>query len=154
MTVMVEFMKTMFVNGTGLAVWISLLLAADMVVPLVFITTVEAQLVLAAAIAGAVTQTAILASRGFVRLLGIGHIYWVPLIPWLLSRLDGFPPAGPFAMWLTLVAGERLGEDLQGDLAVELGIGGLIDLAHAAFADLGGDGIGAEAGADGQGHEL
>ena len=103
MRVMVEFMKTMFVNGTGLAVWISLLLAANMVVPLVFITTVEAQFVLAAAIAGAVTQTAIFASKGFVRLMGIGHIYWVPLIPWLWSRLDGFPPAGPFAMWLTLV---------------------------------------------------
>ena len=72
MRVMVEFMKTMFVNGTGLAVWISLLLAANMVLPLVFITTVEAQLVLAAAIAGAVTQTAIFASRGFVRLMGIG----------------------------------------------------------------------------------
>ena len=52
---------------------------------------------------GAVTQTAIFASRGFVRLMGIGHIYWVPLIPWLWSRLDGFPPAGPFAMWLTSV---------------------------------------------------
>ena len=103
MRVMVEYMKTMFVNGTGLAVWISLLLAANMVVPLVFITTVEAQFVLAAAIALAVTQTAIFASKGFVRLLGIGHIYWVPLIPWLWSRLDGFPPAGPFAMWLTSV---------------------------------------------------
>ena len=40
---------------------------------------------------------------GFVRLMGIGHIYWVPLIPWLWSRLDGFPPTGPFAMWLTSV---------------------------------------------------
>ena len=41
MRVMVEFMKTMFVNGEGLAVWISLLLAANMVVPFVFITTAE-----------------------------------------------------------------------------------------------------------------
>ena len=72
MRVMVEFMKTMFVNGAGLAVWISLLLAANMVVPFVVITTVEAQLVLAAVIAGTVTQTAIFASRGFVRLMGIG----------------------------------------------------------------------------------
>ena len=72
MRVMVECMKTMFVNGAGLAVWISLLLAANMVVPFVFITTVEAQLVLAAAIAGTVTKTAIFTSRGFVRLMGIG----------------------------------------------------------------------------------
>ncbi len=37
-------------------------------------------------------------------------------------------------------------------LPVELGVAGLIDLTHAAFADLGGDGVGAEAGADAQGH--
>ena len=48
----------------------------------------------AAAIAGAVTQTAIFASRGFVRLMGIGHIYWVPLIPWLWSRLEDSPQLG------------------------------------------------------------
>ena len=86
MSVPFDFMKTMFVNGVGLAVWISLLLAANMVVPLVFITTVEAQFVLAAAIARAVTQTAIFASKGFVRLMGIGHIYWVPLLPWLCVK--------------------------------------------------------------------
>ena len=44
-----------------------------------------------------------------------------------------------------------------GDLVVipvELGVGGLIDLAHAALADEGGDVVVAEAGADGQGHGL
>ena len=34
---------------------------------------------------------------------------------------------------------EGVGEDLQGDLAVELGVGGLPDLAHAALAEEGGD---------------
>ena len=37
------------------------------------------------------------------------------------------------------VLGEGVGEDLQGDLAVELGIGRLPDLAHPAFAEFGGD---------------
>ncbi len=73
-----EFMKTMFVNGVGFAVWISLLLTVNMLIPLVVINTVEGQLVLAAMMVGAVTQMAIFASKGFVRLLGVGHVFWVP----------------------------------------------------------------------------
>ena len=103
MSVPFDFMKTMFVNGVGLAVWISLLLLVNLVVPLAVIGTVEGQAVLAAMVLGALTQTAIFRSKGFVRLLGIGHIYWVPLLPWLWTRLGGFPPNEPFAMWMTAV---------------------------------------------------
>ena len=101
MTVMLRFMKTMYVNGAGLAVWTTVLLLANMVVPLFFITTLEGQLVLAAAMAGAISQMAIFASKGFVRLLGIGHIFWVPLLAWLWTRLDGFPPDDPRTIWTT-----------------------------------------------------
>ena len=52
MSIMIEFMKTMFVNGKGLAAWISLLLAANMVGSLLFINTLEGQVVLAALVAG------------------------------------------------------------------------------------------------------
>ena len=103
MSVPFNFMKTMFVNGVGLAVWISLLLLVNLVVPLAVIGTVEGQAVLAAMVLGAVTQTAIFRSKGFVRLLGIGHIYWVPLLPWLWTRLGGLPPNEPFTMWMTAV---------------------------------------------------
>ena len=41
-----EFMKTMFVNGVGLAVWVSLLLTVNMLIPLVVDNTVEGQFVL------------------------------------------------------------------------------------------------------------
>ena len=47
-----------------------------------------------------------------------------------------------------MIGGERLGQDLQGDLAVELRVGGLIDLAHTPLADEGGHVVMAEAGAD------
>ncbi len=103
MNTMIEFMRTMFVNGKGLAAWISLLLAANMVGSLLFINTLEGQVVLAALVAGALTQMALFAAKGFVRLLGIGHVFWVPLIPWLWSRLDEGPPSGPFGYWVTAV---------------------------------------------------
>ena len=47
-----------------------------------------------------------------------------------------------------LVLGERCGQDLDRDLAPELGVGGAIDLAHAALAQLGGDLVGAQSYAD------
>ena len=103
MAVPLEFMKTMFVNGVGLATWIALLLTVNMLVPLVFIATLEGQLVLAAAIAGALIQMVIFASRGFVRLLGIGHIFWIPLLPWLWTRMNEFPPDDLMGLWIAAV---------------------------------------------------
>ena len=103
MSVPLDFMRTMFVNGVGLAVWISLLLLVNIVVPLVVIRTVEGQLVLAAMVLGALTQMVIFRSQGFVRLLGIGHIYWVPLLPWLWIRLDRSVPLEPFSIWMAAV---------------------------------------------------
>ena len=103
MSVLVDFMRTMFVNGVGLAAWILILLLLNMVVPLFVLATTEGQLVLGAAMAGALTQIAIFSSKGFVRLLGVGHIYWVPLLVWLWMRLDGVVPDSPFTFWIVSV---------------------------------------------------
>lgn len=103
MTLLVDFMKIMFANGAGLAGWISLLLLVNMVVPLFFLSTAEGQLVLAAAMAGALTQMVIFASKGFVRLLGIGHVYWIPLLGWLWVRFDEGVPDVLFRFWIMSV---------------------------------------------------
>ena len=50
------------------------------------------------------------------------------------------------------VSGEGVGEDLQRDIAAELGVGGPIDLAHPAFADEGGDLVRAQCGSRLEGH--
>ncbi len=47
---------------------------------------------------------------------------------------------------------ERLGQYLERHVPIELGIAGLPDLAHPAFADLGGDAVGTKRGAGLQGH--
>ena len=49
---------------------------------------------------------------------------------------------------------EGVGQDLQRDLAVELGVGGLPDLAHAAFPEEGGHVVVAEADAGAEGHDV
>ena len=50
------------------------------------------------------------------------------------------------------IVGERFGQNLQRDIAIELRVPRAIDLTHSALADLSGDFIRAEAHASGQSH--
>jgi hypothetical protein len=34
----------------------------------------------------------------------IGHIFWVPLVSWLWTRLEHSPPDDPRGRWITVVA--------------------------------------------------
>ena len=53
-----------------------------------------------AAIVGAVTMTIVHQAKGFVRLLGIGHIYWVPPVLWFWFRMDLATSGGLFWYWM------------------------------------------------------
>ncbi len=77
-----------------------LLVAANFLVPLFYIQTLEAQLTIAAMFAGAITQSYIHSKLGFVRLLGLGHIFWVPLVIWLGFRLNTIGLDSSFGIWL------------------------------------------------------
>ena len=68
--------------------WIGLLVVVNIAGPIYFFEALEAKVVLAAFLASAASMTAIFAAKGFVRLLGIGHIFWIPMVPWLWTRLD------------------------------------------------------------------
>ena len=61
----------------------------------------------------------------------------------LASRCEPGEPIG--------IVRERVGQDLDRDIAIELRVARAIHLAHAAFADRGGDLVGAEARAGGKG---
>jgi hypothetical protein len=76
---------------------------ANMLGPIVFIRSLEGRMVLLAAMAGATIQIAIFGSKGFVRLLGIGHLPWVPLLFWLWPRLDQVPRDSIFRYWILSV---------------------------------------------------
>ena len=52
------------------------------------------------------------------------------------------------------IRGERLGEDLQSYLPVQLGVGGLIDLSHAPLANEGSDIVMPESRSDLKGHRF
>ncbi len=84
-------------------VWLGLLVAVNVAGPIYFFEALEAKVVLAAFLASAVLMTAIFANKGFVRLLGIGHIFWVPMVPWLWTRLDQVEPGNLIGYWMIAV---------------------------------------------------
>jgi hypothetical protein len=83
--------------------WIGLLLAANLAAPLFFLPRAEAIVALVAVNLGAVIMAAIHARLGFVRLLGIGHIFWVPMVIWFAVRIGQPDVDGSFAVWLAAV---------------------------------------------------
>jgi hypothetical protein len=103
MSTMIEFMKTMMSMPKAWLAWMGLLVVANILVPLYFIQTLEAKVVLAAVICSITIMTVVFGAKGFVRLLGIGHISWVPMIPWLFTRLDNTSFESFFGYWLVAV---------------------------------------------------
>jgi hypothetical protein len=103
MKAMVDFFKTMLKMPRPWLAWLVLLMIVNGLGAIVYIKSTEGVLVILAAMAGAVIQIVIFSSKGFVRLLGIGHLPWVPLVLWLWSRLDQIPGDGVFRYWILSV---------------------------------------------------
>lgn len=97
---MIGLMKSILKMPSPWLFWVMLLVAVNLVVPLFYIQTLEAQITIASIFAGAITQSYIHSKLGFVRLLGLGHIYWVPLVIWLGFRLSNVGLDSSFGIWL------------------------------------------------------
>lgn len=100
MKAMIDFIRTMLTLPKPWVGWVMLMMTVNMIVPLLFLGTPEGKIVLGGAVLGAAFQTAIFSAKGFVRLLGIGHIAWVPMVVWLWTRLDHAPAGSLFSYWL------------------------------------------------------
>ena len=70
---------------------------------LLFITHIEAQVVLAVTVLALVVQTLIYQRIGFTRILGAAHIVWVPMFAWFATRLDTIANDPGLAHWLLLL---------------------------------------------------
>src|SRR5262245_22277356 len=67
---------------------------------LAFISTVEAQVVLAVTIVAVFLQSLAYQRIGFTRILGVTHYAWIPMFAWLGMRLDHILQNEPLAIWL------------------------------------------------------
>ena len=93
-----EFHENHAIDAQALGGVVGLLMFANFLSPLIFITTLEGQVVLGTGIVSAIIQMGIFQAKGFVRLLGIGHSPWVPMLFWLWTRLDW--DFSIFAYWI------------------------------------------------------
>ena len=86
-----------------LQLWVLTLVAANIVAPLFFITRLEAQLTLATGLLGLGLMSALTGSFGFSRIVGLGHLAWLPLIGLLLTSLGDTSASTAFGFWLRSV---------------------------------------------------
>jgi roadblock/LC7 domain-containing protein len=103
MQAMIGFTKALMSMPMPWQLWIGLLVAVNVAGPIYFFEALEAKVVLAAFLASAASMMAIFAAKGFVRLLGIGHIFWIPMVPWLWTRLDQVEPGDLIGYWMIAV---------------------------------------------------
>ena len=100
MRAFMKFNKGMMKMPFHWQLWLVLLLTVNLIVPFFYIDRVEAQVVLAVLVASFVLSTILTARVGFTRLLGLGHILWVPLLWFLWTHLDQNPPDDFFGIWI------------------------------------------------------
>ncbi len=96
----IKFNKGVLRMSWPVKVWLLLLVAANAVVPLFFLQRIEAQAVFAAMMIGAMLMSLLTARFGFSRILGLGHILWIPLLGWLAFRLGQIPADDAFGLWI------------------------------------------------------
>ena len=84
--------------------WMALLVAGNMVVPLFFLERLESLVVLAALVGSFLLMVVLTGFAGFTRLLGLGHIvFWVPLVVYIFTRFSDVPPDDFFGIWLRVL---------------------------------------------------
>ena len=100
MNAFIKFNKGLMNSSLPVKLWVGLLVIFNMVIPLFFLERLEAQVVLAAIMASMLLMTLITSTTGFTRLLGLGHIFWIPLLFFLGTHLDQIPPDDGFGVWV------------------------------------------------------
>ena len=65
-----------------------------------FLDTIYGEITLAAVVIGISIMTVIYAHCGYVRLLGIGHILWIPIILYFLCHLPSESEITALSYWL------------------------------------------------------
>ena len=100
MNAFIKFNKGLMNSSLPVKLWVGLLVIFNMIIPLFFLERLEAQVVLAAIMASMAVMTLITGTTGFTRLLGLGHIFWIPLLYFLGTHLDQIPPDDGFGVWV------------------------------------------------------
>lgn len=101
----IKFNKGLMKMPVQWRLWLLLLVGINLVVPLFFLDRLEAQVVVGALVVSMALMTVLTALTGFTRLLGLGHIVWLPLLCFLWMRLNQIPAEDFFGLWVRALLG-------------------------------------------------
>jgi hypothetical protein len=100
MKAFIRFNRGMLKMPLHWQLWNMLLVTANLVAPLFFLDRFEAQVVLGTLMASVMLMTFLTGRFGFTRILGLGHILWIPMLAFLFSRLGDIPAGDAFGIWI------------------------------------------------------
>lgn len=100
MNAFIKFNKSLLNQTLPVKLWVGLMVIFNLVIPLFYLDRLEAQAVLASFMASMFLMTIITGITGYSRLVGLGHIVWVPLIFFLWTHLDQIPSHDVFGIWV------------------------------------------------------
>jgi hypothetical protein len=103
MRAFIEFNKGIMKMPLPWRLWLMLLITMNLAVPLFFLDRREAQFVLGAFLVSMTLMIILTAKFGFTRILGLGHILWLPLVFFLWLRLSHIPAVDFFGFWIRVV---------------------------------------------------
>ncbi len=97
----IQLTRNIFAMKFPWNVWVQILILVNMGGGLYFIQTLEGKITLACLMGSFVVMTIIYSQKGFVRLLGMGHVlFWTPLVFWMGKGLDSGSLENPFRLWI------------------------------------------------------
>ena len=88
--------------------WMMLLVSVNLLIPLFSLKRTEARYTLLAMVLSMVLFSLLTAQFGFTRILGVGHLPWVPLLIYLWKRLKQVPAGNFYGVWMRSLMGLNL----------------------------------------------
>ncbi len=85
---LVRFNRGVLRSRPHVLIWLILLMLVNGIAPLLFLARLEAQVVFATFLLSVALMTWLTARYGFSRILGLGHVLWVPMVIFLLVRAN------------------------------------------------------------------
>ncbi len=103
MKAFIKFNRGVLKMPVGWQLWLMLLVTTNLTASLFFLYRLEAQVVLGTMLASMMLMTLLTARFGFTRILGLGHILWVPMLAFLFTRLGDVPASDAFGIWIRIL---------------------------------------------------
>ncbi len=103
MRAFIKFNKGLLKQPFHVQLWLVLLVAVNLVIPLFYLGRIEARVVALTFLIAAVLMTVLTALSGFSRLLGLGHFVWFPLLYFLWTGLEQIPADDFFGIWVRVL---------------------------------------------------